>query len=365
MNTHEFKSPLHKMVCTSITDLWNDSCSVEELKYAIAHGAVGATSNPVIVGEVLGKEMHLWKDRIRQLVQENPTATDDEITWQLIGEISAKGAALLIPIFEREGGRKGRLSIQIDPKCYRDPERMVRQAVHFDRLAPNIIVKIPVTRAGVEAIAEATYRGVSINATICFSVPQAVAVAEAVEKGLTRRQKEGKDISRMGPVCTIMVGRLDDWLKGLANRDDIITTPPCLEWAGVAVMKKAYEIYKARGYRLRLLSAATRNHMHWSEFIGGDVVITLTHQWQRRFNGCDVAVEPRMDRPVDPEMVNELRDKFSDFRRAYEIDGMAADDFDTFGPTVKTLRQFIGGYESLVATIRDMMLPNPDTKKDL
>jgi len=363
MDTQEFKSPLHKMVRTSITDLWNDSCSVGELRYAIDHGAVGATSNPVIVGEVLGKELHLWKDRIRQIIRENSTATDDEITWQLIAEMSAKGAEMLLPIFSREQGKKGRLSIQIDPKCYRDTERMVRQAVYFDGLAPNIIVKIPVTRAGVEAIAEATYQGVSINATICFSVPQAVAVAEAVEKGLTRRQEEGKDITRMGPVCTIMVGRLDDWLKVLADRDDIITTPPCLEWAGVAVMKKAYEIYKVRGYRLRLLSAATRNHMHWSEFIGGDVVITLTHQWQRRFNGCDVEVVSRMDRAVDPGIVNELLEKFNDFRRAYEIDGMPADEFDTFGPTVRTLRQFIGGYESLASTIRDMMLPNPDIKK--
>jgi transaldolase len=169
----------------------------------------------------------------------------------------------------------------------------------------------------------------------------------------------------MGPVCTIMVGRLDDWLKGLAVRDDIITTPPCLEWAGIAVMKKAYGIYNARGYRLRLLSAATRNHMHWSEFIGGDVVITLTHQWQRRFNGCDVEVVSRMDRPVDPGIVNELLNKFNDFRRAYEIDGLTTDAFNSFGPTVKTLRQFIGGYESLAATIRDIMLPDPDTKKAL
>ena len=62
----------------------------------------------------------------------------------------------------------------------------------------------------------------------------------------------------MGPVCTIMVGRLDDWLKVVANRDDIVTEPEYLEWAGVAAMKKAYEIYKQRGYRLRLLSAPGR-----------------------------------------------------------------------------------------------------------
>jgi len=360
MSDQVFKSPLHKMVRISETDLWNDSCSIKELSYAIEHGAAGATSNPVIVGEVLGKEMDQWRGRIKQIVAEMPTATEDEITWRVAEDMSVEAAKLLLPVFERENGKKGRLSIQTDPRFYQNSDRIVEQAVHFDQLAPNVIVKIPVSEAGVSAIEEATYRGVSINATICFSVPQSLAVAEAVERGLKRREKEGKDISRMGPVCTIMVGRVDDWLKVIANRDDIVTEPHYLEWAGVAVMKKAYRIYRERGYRLRLLSAATRNHMHWSEFIGGDAVVTLTHEWQVRFNACDVAVEPRMDQPVDPSIIEGLLDKFDEFRRAYDEDGMTVSEFDDFGPNLRTLRQFISGYHELVSTIRDFMLPNPD-----
>jgi transaldolase len=351
------------MVCTSNTDFWNDSCSVEELKYAIDNGAVGATANPLIVAEVLKKEIHLWKDRIKQIIKEMPTATEDEITWKVVEEISAKGAELLEPIFHREKGKKGRLSIQTNPKFYRNAELIVKQAMHFNTVAPNMIIKIPVTKAGVEAIEEATYQGVSINATVCFTVPQCLAVGEAVERGLKRREKEGKDTSRMGPVCTIMVGRLDDWLKVIANRDDIVTDPAYLEWPGVAVMKKAYRIFKERGYTPRLLSAATRNHMHWSEFIGGNVIVTLTHQWQKRFNASDVEVVPRMDKPVDPKIINELSSKFVDFRRAYEEDGMTPEEFDNFGSTRKTLRQFIGGYEDLARTVRDFMMPNPDTEK--
>ena len=359
MKDQDFKGPLHKMVCTSDTDLWNDSCSIQELTYAIEHGAAGATSNPIIAGEVLHKEMHLWQDRIKEIIVQMPAATEDEITWKVVEELSVKAAELLMPVFEREQGRKGRLSIQTDPRFCRDAERIVEQAVHFDSLAPNIIVKIPVTKAGVAAIEEATYQGVSINATVCFSVPQSLAVAEAVERGLNRRDQEGQDITRMGPVCTIMVGRLDDWLKGVAKRDDIVTEPHYLEWAGVAAMKKAYGIYQQKGYRLRLLSAATRNHMHWSEFIGGDVVVTLTHEWQKRFNASDVAVIPRMDIPVDSQIVDGLYGKFEDFRRSYDENGMTVDEFDNYGPNVKTLRQFIDGYHALVGTIRDMMLPDP------
>ena len=340
------------------TDIWNDSCSVEDLKYAIENGAVGATANPIIIGEVLGKEMHLWKDRIYQVIDEMPT--EDEIAWKVMEEISVSGAKLLKPIFDLQKGKNGRLSFQTDPKYYRNAKKITEQAVHFSSLSPNMIVKIPVTKAGIEAIEEATYQGVSINATICFTVSQCIAVAEAVERGFKRRENEGKDVSMMGPVCTIMVGRLDDWLKVIANRDNIVTEPAYLEWPGVAVMKKAYQIFKERGYRIRLLSAATRNHMHWSEFIGGDVVVTLTHQWQKRFNASDVEVISRINNPVNQKIIEELSRKFIDFKRAYEEEGMTLDEFDHFGATRRTLRQFIRGYENFVKIIRDFMLPNPD-----
>ena len=285
-----FKSPLYKMTQTTPTCLWNDSASIEELAYSIEHGAVGATCNPVIVLGVLKKEMNIWKGRVQRLIQELPTATEDQIAWQMVREISIRAASLLEPIFQAQGGKNGRLSIQTDPRLFRDTRAIVEQAMEFSRLAPNMIVKIPVTRAGIPAIEEATYRGVSINATVSFTLPQCIAVAEAVERGLQRREKEGKEIASMGPVCTLMVGRLDDWLKVLMEKENISIDPGYLEWAGVAVLKKAYRIFRERGYRIRLLSAAFRNHMHWSEFIGADMVISPPYAWQVRFNASDIEV---------------------------------------------------------------------------
>ena len=357
MSDRVFKGPLHEMTATTDTDLWNDSCSISELTYAIDHGAVGATANPVIVGEVLRNEMEAWVPTISKLIADYPGATEDDIAWRLTEEMSIKAAQLLWPLFEQGDGTKGRLSVQTNPQYFRNAERMVDQAVHFDAMAPNIIVKIPVTEAGVEAIEEASFRGVSINATVSFSVPQAVAVAEAVERGLARRRKAGEDVSRMGPVCTIMVGRLDDWLKDVANRDDIVTDPAHLDWAGVAVMKKAYRLFKDRGYSARLLAAATRHHRHWSEFIGGDMIVTLTHQWQRRFEASDIGVTSRIDDPVAPEIIKGLSDKFVDFERAYEEQGLAQGEFDGFGPTKKTLYGFTAAYQDLVRVIRGFLLP--------
>ncbi len=356
-----FKSPLHEMTQTTPTCLWNDSAAVRELTYSLEHGAVGATCNPVIVLEVLRKEMHLWKGRICQLIEEMPAATEGQIGWKLIEEISAKGAELLLPVFEQHKGRNGRLSIQTDPRFYRDPDAILRQAEHFNKLAPNMIVKIPVTRAGIQAIEEATAAGISINATVCFTLPQCIAVAEAVERGLARRERGGLGISTMGPICTIMVGRLDDWLKVVAEKEDIITDPGYLEWPGVAVFKKTYRIFRERGYRIRLLSAAFRNHMHWSEFIGGDVVISPPYKWQLRYNASDVPVIPRIDRPVDSRIVDELSKKFADFRRAYTEDGLSVEEFDTYGATRRTLRQFIAACHDMETLIRSFLLPDPDS----
>lgn len=356
-----FTSPLHEMVSIYQTDYWNDSCSIEELTYGIEHGAVGATSNPTIVMQVLQKEFHLWEDRIHEIIQGNPTWSEVEIAWKLIEEMAVKGAELLYPVFDHENGKKGRLSIQTNPANYRNAEAIWQQAVHFNTLAPNLQVKIPCTQAGIDAIEEATYRGVSINATVNFTVSQSLAVADAVERGLDRREAAGEDISKMSPVCTIMIGRVDDWIQVLANRDNIIAHPAAPHWAGVAVMKKAYAIYKECGYRSRLLAAAYRHHLHWSELIGGNIIHTIPYGWARLYNASDVTVEDRMLTPVDDKYVAELYRKFSDFRRAYDEDGLTLNEFDTYGATTRTLRGFIKSYHDLQALVREeFMLPNPD-----
>jgi transaldolase len=203
---------------------------------------------------------------------------------------------------------------------------------------------------------------VSVNCTVSFSVAQAVAAAEAVERGLRRREAAGLQVDHMGPVITIMVGRLEDWLRVQLDRDGIVADPAALPWSGVAVFKRAYGIFRERGYRARPLAAAIRHHYHWSEFIGGDVVVTLPSVWQRRFNASAVEVRPRMDEPVDPAIVAELSARFPDFVRAYEPDGLPVADFDTFPPTVRTLRSFTASYHDLLHNVAEAILPNPDLK---
>lgn len=360
--TIEKNGPLHQMSLTTRTSYWNDSCSVEELNYAIERGAVGATSNPVIVLTVLKNEMHRWLDFIHQTIQSNSTWSEIEVGWKVYEALAVNGAKLLLPVFEREQCKRGRLSIQTNPAFYRDSVALLQQAEHFQTLAPNMQVKVPATSAGIAMVEEATYRGVNLNITVSFAVPQVLTAAEAIERGLKRREAEGKDVSSMSPVVTMMVGRIDDWMKVIAKRDNIGINPEYLEWPGVACFKMAYGVFKQRGYRARLLSAAYRNYYHWTEFIGGDVSLTIPHEWQVKFNNSDVKVSERMQEPVKPEILDELYSKFPDFRRSFDVHGMAVEEFDSYGPTVRTLRSFIAVWHDFIAVIRDFMLPNPDAK---
>ena len=350
-------SPLARTVADTPTDIWNDSCNVDELAYAVAFGAVGATANPTIVVDNWKKDPAHWATRVRELATLSGTASERDLAWMVVEEMSVRAAPLLIPAFEASNGHAGRLSVQTDPTLHRDPTAMVEQAAGFDRLAPNIVVKFPATSAGIAAMEEASFRGISVNATVSFSVSQAVAAAEAVQRGLERRATEGMPTDRMGPVITIMMGRIEDWLRVYIEREGLILDPAALAWSGVAVFKRAYAEWQARGFRARLLGAAIRSHLHWSELIGGDVIITLPPAWQRRFNASSVEVRPRMDDPVP--FTDELSE-LSDFVRAHEPGALTVDEFDTWPPTVRTLRAFTASYHDLLHLVSDALLPNPD-----
>jgi transaldolase len=356
-------SPLGRTIATTATDIWNDSCSVPELEYAVSYGAVGATANPTIVMDVWKAEPAYWRDRVGALAAERPDAPETDLAWAIVEEMSLRAAPLLLPAFEATGGRQGRLSMQTDPTLFRSFDRMLAQGEHFASLAPNIIVKFPATSIGVRVMEEATYRGVSVNATVSFTVPQAIAAGEAVERGLRRREAEGLRVDDMGPVITVMMGRLEDWLRAQAERDGIVSDPSAFPWSGVAVFKRTVAEFQRRGLRARPLAAAIRHRLHWSELIGGDVIITLPAAWQRRFNGSDVEVRPRMDDPVAPAMVDDLRRHFPDFVRAHDPDGLAPDEFDHFAPSARTLRAFIGSYHELLHQVTDALIPNPDAKR--
>jgi transaldolase len=338
------------------TDFWNDSCDLRELGEAVREGAVGATSNPVIVYQAVQAGRETWIPVLDDLVRRNAGASEDEVTWALLMEVARRAAALLQPVYAETGARKGYLSVQVNPKLHGSAERMVAHARELAAIAPNIAVKIPATEAGVAAIEQLTAEGIRINATVCFTLPQVLACAEAVERGAAAADAAGRDTTTLLPTITLMVGRLDDHLRRVMERDEITVDPGHLNWAGIAVFKKAWGIFGRRSYRSTLLAAAYRYPMHWTDLIGERVIQTMPYKWWKQFNASTWTPEITIDRPIDPRTQGALYDLFCDFRRAYDEEGLQPGEFGRYGATLHTLHQFLDGYHKLIELVRGRML---------
>ena len=338
------------------SDWWNDSNDHVELQHAFDEGAVGATSNPVITFQSVKNHPDLWMPVIDEMILENQQASEDEILWMLIDSVGKKAAKILLPVYEKTNRQKGKLSLQVNPKYYRNADAMFEQGQYLASLAPNIAIKCPALPAGIKAMEMLTAAGITVNATVSFTVPQAVQVAEAIERGLSQAEKNSVDTKDVTPYVTIMVGRIDDHLKRVRDSKNINMDPEIINWASIAIFKNAYRIFKERNYRSKLLAAAFRCDLHWKEIVGGDIIISMPYEWWNKFNASDVDVRHRIDELVDEKTISLLKENFEDFNKAYDEKGMSENEFESFGASVHTMQTFLEGYDEFVALIRSRMI---------
>ncbi len=329
------------------TEMWCDSPNPPDLSRMVGIGACGATSNPVLIPRTVMAAAERWRAEIPACKAEGGLPN-----WNLYRRVAREAAAILHPVYEASAGQRGLLSVQVDPRLWNDTPAMVAMAREAHAVAENVSVKLPVTKAGLAGIEQLAAEGINCTATVSYSVPQVVAVAEAFRRGKARAQADGTLMPGrpLHSYAVLMVGRLDDHLRDVVKEQGLDVRPELLTYAGNAVAKKAYRIFQERGYESLLLIAAMRGNYHIEQFVGGRLVVTMPPANEAEFGqAVGHKVPPaRIDEPVPAAMIDELGERFVDFRRAYLEDGMAVEEFDTFGPSVKTLKQFSGGWESLI-----------------
>jgi transaldolase len=329
------------------TDIWCDSPSVPDLARMVGLGACGMTCNPHIVNRMVQAASERWRPEVAAC-----RAEGGDLTWNLTRRVIREALAVLEPLYRETGGEKGVGCIQVNPNLWDDTEAMVALAKEGHAVASNAAVKIPVTRAGVAAIEELSAWNVSTNGTVVYTTSQLVAIAEAFRRGKARAAAAGRlDPKRpLHSYATLMVGRLDDHLRDVTREAGLNVAPEVMTWAGIAVAKHAHAIFKERGYESRILIAAMRGHYHIAQFIGGDLIVTTPPPNEEAFGDYigHRCPPPLMQEPVPQRMLDELIERFADFRRAYDEDGLRPEEFASFGAAVKTLDQFKGGWNELV-----------------
>ncbi len=202
-------TPMESLLATG-TKLWLDSIDPDLVRLNRATGATGATSNPIIVADLLATGR--FDAEIVRLVHEG--LDDSAIAWQVTDAMVRDAQQVFLPVWEQTGGNDGYVSFEVDP-LLEDPElnlphtkrveEYVRLGRHWSAGHRNRMIKVPATPAGLDALEDLVAAGVTVNATLIFSSRQYQRARDAVWRGAKRRPS----LDGFKSVYSIFVSRLD------------------------------------------------------------------------------------------------------------------------------------------------------------
>lgn len=202
-------TPIESLLATG-TKLWLDSIDPDLVRSNWDTGATGATSNPIIVADLLATGR--FDAEIEAMVRRG--LSDNDIAWQMTDKLVRDAQQVFLPAWEWTGGNDGYVSFEVDP-LLEDPEvnmahakrvsEYVRLGCEWATGHRNRMIKVPATPAGLDAIEDLVAAGVTVNVTLIFTSRQYRLAREAVWRGAQRR----KDLDAFKSVYSIFVSRLD------------------------------------------------------------------------------------------------------------------------------------------------------------
>jgi transaldolase len=235
--------------------VWVDSISRDWLekgelrRLRDQYSVVGVTSNPTIFQKAMG-EGSFYDDDLTRLAREG---LDSRTIFERLALDDIRAAAAdMEPAYERTGGVDGRISFELPPDIANDAEASVREARRlFDELArPNVFIKIPATREGVEAVRTSIAAGININVTLIFSIARYREVIEAYLAGMEELADAGGDLTQVASVASFFVSRVDTNVDAKLQRiidaggPDAERAAARLGTAAIDNAKLAYEVFE-------------------------------------------------------------------------------------------------------------------------
>ncbi|KAA0931626.1 transaldolase [Streptomyces apricus] len=202
---------------------------------------VGVTTNPSIFQAAIGSGEG-YEEQLADLAARGVTV-DEAVRMMTTADVRA-AADVLRPVYDATGGRDGRVSIEVDPRLAHDTRATVAEAKQLFWLVdrPNVMIKIPATRAGLPAITEVIGLGISVNVTLIFSLERYREVMDAYLAGLEKAQAKGLDLATVHSVASFFVSRVDSEID---KRLDKVGTDEALALKGRAALANARLAYQA------------------------------------------------------------------------------------------------------------------------
>ena len=331
------------------TQWCNDSGLKADYLPALKSGAVGVTTNPPLSFEKLTTETETFGAKVEEIRKK---FSGNEKVLELFRLLIPAIAADIYPIYEKTKGKTGYVRCQVAPRLSGDADAMLAMGKTISTFAKNVMVKIPGTKAGIYVLEELTALGINTTPTVCVSVSQLIATAQAHERGIARAKKAGIPVP--ASTSAFVQGRLQDYLTVLNEERGKPVSTEDLENALIAALKRTYFLYKKEGYTQTIMPAAFRCARQVSELAGGTFEMTIHPNYQKQvseaFAQGKIKTEKRIDAPVDQAAIDRVLKALPEFSKAYEPDGMKPDEFDSYGGVVMTLDNFDkNGWQKLIA----------------
>lgn len=314
---------------------WHDSGDPKELEQALANGAVGVTTNPVLCAQALQSNQEHWGDEIRTVLRREQSPGSKAESLMRI--VVAHAARQLEPVHQATHGMQGYVCAQVNPSLAGDRDAMYAMAKRFSAWAPNIAVKLPATAAGLDVMERICSEGIAATITVSFSVPQVYLTGRRYQELAMKRKADGS-IGRCFAV--IMIGRLDDYLREVFSDNLAPISEEEVRSAGLSVVKGAYALYQENGFQADLMVAALRGNYHMTELAGAKLVMSIAPAYQQSLLNGALEHEKRIGKEVPGDVVSKLELQ-PEFRKAFSPDGMSEREIISFGPTQRTLAQFV------------------------
>lgn len=337
----------HRVAVLTPTKMWINNVTPQEADWAITAGAMGCTQNPAYTWKMLNHEE--GKADALALLDETLAETDDDNEVECILQRKlVKGIAeKFMTVYEKTNGAHGYVSIQGDPIHEEDPQVIIDEGRKNRAMSPNIMIKIPATKAGLEVMGVLIEENTPLNATEVMGLSQVIDVCEMYEKITAKTKKK--------PVMyySLITGIYDEWLAKEVAAQGIEISPDILYQAGMVIAKKTYRLVHDRGYQLGFIGGGVRGLQHFTEMVGGDVCITMNWKGHaEELLKLDLPVVSRLFNPVQDHVLDELLAKVPAFRQAYMEDGLTLDEYEEYGPVEYFRNMFINAWENTLDLIK-------------
>jgi transaldolase len=326
------------------TRFWINNPAIREAEYAIAAGAAGCTTNPSYTAKMLANPETAGEVK-RLLRRELSPARSDSETAGAVQRALVKGISdLFMPLYEASGGERGFVTIQSDPLEEENPDFIIREGRAARRIAPNIMVKIPVTPAGISAMKTLIKENCPVMATEVMALSQALRICEVY--------REVSEESGCRPVfyVTHITGILDDYFQGVVRQRGLKIAPEILSQAGISIAKKQYALLTERNCPGRMIGGGARKLADFTELVGGDLTITIN--WKGTADELIRTHPPvvsRIGEQTEPAVTELLRKELPGYAEAWDEEGLKPEEFFEYGGVELFRNSFIKSWRELLA----------------